>query len=253
MKARYVAEKGLADAAVSEMPLIGNGGSIADTGEALRLRALRDCTGVNALAEHQEITFNPRMTVLFGENATGKTGCVRILKRLANVRSAEEIIADIHRPSSSHAPHSLVKYALGDDEQEVAWNGERGVPPFTRMSVFDSPAVALHLEESVTYLYTPADLALFKYAHAAIENVRALLEAEIALRRPRQNPFLTAFARGTPVYPKIEGLGASTNLADLEELATVSEAERTELESLRLSVDTLASAASDGRAEMLRT
>ena len=66
--------------------------------------------------------------------------------------------------------------------------------------------------------------------HSAIEGVRALLEGDVAARQPRQNPFLTAFSRGTAIYPKIEGLSASTNLAELDELAIVSEPERTELE-----------------------
>jgi hypothetical protein len=208
---------------------------------------------VNALAENQEIVFHPRMTVLFGENATGKTGYVRVLKRLANVRSAETIIPDIHRPSSTGTPHAVVRYAIGDEEQEATWDGEKGVPPFTRMTIFDSPAVALHLEGSVTYVYTPADLALFRYTHAAIEGVRALLDGEVSVRQPRQNPFLTAFQRGTSIYPKVEALSASTDLVELSQLAAVTDAERTELESLRVSVDALSSAASEGRTEMLRT
>ena len=250
---RYLAEKQLADEQASEVLPLGDGGAAADAGEALRLVALSECRGVNALAENQEIAFNPRMTALFGENATGKTGYVRVLKRLANVRSAEAIIPDIHRPSRRGAPHAVVRYAMGDVEHAITWDDEKGVPPFTRMTVFDSPAVALHLEDSVTYVYTPADLALFKYAHSAIDGVRALLDAEVAARQPHQNPFLTAFIRGTSIYPKIEGLSASTSLAELEELANVSEAERTELESLKLSVEALSSAASEGRAEMLRT
>ena len=253
IKARYLAEKGLADEPASEMPPLGDGGPSSDNGGPFRLVTMRELTGVNALAEHQEITFNPCMTVLFGENATGKTGYVRVLKRLANVRSAEAIIPDIHRALSGGEAHAIVRYAMGGQERDITWNNERGIPPFTRISVFDSPAVALHLEENVTYLYTPADLALFKYAHSAIEGVRALLEGDVAARQPRQNPFLTAFSRGTAIYPKIEGLSASTNLAELDELAIVSEPERTELESLRVSVDALTSAASEGRAEMLRT
>lgn len=253
VKARYLAEKQLADEHGSEVPPLGDSRDAADAGEALRLVALSECSGVNALAEDQEIAFNPRMTVLFGENATGKTGYVRVLKRLANVRSAETIIPDIYRPSRTGAPHAVVRYAIGDDEQEITWDDEKGVPPFTRITVFDSPAVALHLEDSVTYVYTPADLALFRYVHSAIDGVRALLDAEVAARQPRQNPFLTAFVRGTPIYPKVEGLSASTNLAELDEFANVSEAARTELETLKVSVDALSSAASEGRAEMLRT
>jgi len=252
VKDRYLVEKQLSDGVGGEVAPLGDSEAMADVGEPLRLVELVECKGVNALAENQQIIFNPRMTVLFGMNATGKTGYVRVLKRLANVRSAEAIIGDIHRPSNADAPHAVLRYTLGDSEQQITWSDEKGVAPFTRMTVFDSPAVALHLEDNVTYVYTPADLALFRYVHSAIDGVRTLLDAEVAARQPRQNPFLTAFARGTLIYPKIEGLSASTDLAELDELATVSEAERTELETLKVSVEALSSAASEGRAEMLR-
>lgn len=130
-----------------------------------------------------------------------------MLKRIANVRSAEPIIPDIHRPSTSGEPEALIRFALGDTEYEVTWRGEAGVSPFTRMTVFDSPAVALHLEGSVTYVFTPADLALFRYTHSAIEAVRAQLEEEASARQLRQNPFLTAFTRGRPSTRKSRLLG----------------------------------------------
>ncbi len=248
---QYLVEKQLAEGKAPSIATLGADGASGDSTEPLALTYLRGCDGVNALATGQDITFNPRMTVLFGENAAGKTGYVRVLKLLANVRSAEPIIRDIHRPSAPSTPEALVGFKVGSTEDELPWRGERGVTPFTRMTVFDSPAVALHLEDNVTYVYTPADLALFGYVHAAIEAVRTLLQRDMNDRLPKQNPFLTAFARGTGVYPRIEGLSGSTNLADLETLAAVSDEERTELDALKTSVEALSSA-SGAQTEMLR-
>jgi recombinational DNA repair ATPase RecF len=248
----YRVEKQLSEGDAQDVPLLGDDGANGDAAEVLRLSCFRECDGVNALATGQEITFNPRMTVLFGENAAGKTGYVRVLKLLANVRSAETIIPDIHRPSARATPEALVQYTLGDTPDELTWHGEKRVAPFTRMTVFDSPAVALHLEDSVTYVYTPADLALFGYVHTAIEGVKALLQADMNERLPKQNPFLTAFARGTEIYPRIEALTGSTSLTELEGLAVVTDAEKTELESLKVSIDALSSASGGSQAEMLR-
>lgn len=248
---QYLIEKHLAEGEPRSVVEIGDNGAKGDVTDALRLTSLRGCDGVNALATGQDIRFNPCMTVFFGENATGKTGYVRVLKRLANVRSAEPIIPDIHRPSAPATPKAMVGFTLGSDHDELHWQGELGVAPFTRMTVFDSPAVTLHLEDSVTYVYTPADLALFGYVHAAIEGVRTLLQADMTERLPRQNPFLTAFARGTDVYPRIESLSGSTNLTELEALADINEEERADLEALKMSVEALNNA-SGAQTEMLR-
>lgn len=248
----YLVEKQLSEADTVQVPLLGDDGSNGNRTEALILNGLRDCDGVNALAPKQSIAFNSRMTVLFDENAAGKTGYVRILKVLANVRSAERIIPDIHRPSAATTPEAVIEYTLGETPDSMSWHGEQGVPPFTRMTVFDSPAVALHLEDSVTYVYTPADLALFTYVHAAIEEVKVLLQKEMTDRNPTTNPFLTAFVRGTDLYPKIEALSGSTNLSELEALAVVADEEKTELESLKTTAEALASASAGSGAEMLR-
>ncbi len=248
---RYLVEKNLAEGEHEPFPTLGDDGATGDVTEPMSLTYLRGCDGVNALATGQDITFNPRMTVLFGENAAGKTGYVRILKLLANARSAEPIIADIHRPSAPRSLEALVGFKVGSSDSEVSWRGDRGIVPFTRMMVFDSPAVALHLESNVPYAYTPADLALFRYVYEAIEGIRTLLQADRTQRLPGQNRFLPAFARGTDVYPRIEGLSGSTNLAELETLAAVSDEERTNLDALKTSVDALSNA-SGAQTEMLR-
>src|SRR5262249_9611383 len=63
--------------------------SSVDVSAGLALTRLDNLRNVNALAEGQAIDFNPKMTVVFGENACGKTGYVRVLKKAAAVRTAE--------------------------------------------------------------------------------------------------------------------------------------------------------------------
>ena len=74
-------------------PTLGGVEDDGTNGHALRLLSMQDRRGINALAEDQTIVFNPRVMILFGENATGKKGYVRVLKRVAAVRSAEECTA----------------------------------------------------------------------------------------------------------------------------------------------------------------
>jgi len=99
---------------------------------------------VNALAPDQEIEFNPRMTVLFGENASGKTGNVRILKAVAAVRIAEPILPDIRSASAVSTPRAVLGFRLGaEDQPPLDWSGERGLDPLTRVDVFDARAAVL--------------------------------------------------------------------------------------------------------------
>jgi len=224
-----------------------------ERGEKLVIRSLCDVANVNRLAPSQNITFSPRMTVLFGENATGKSGYVRILKRLAAVRSAEEILPDIGATSKPGTPSAKIEYALGEKQATYEWSGESGAHPFSRASVFDSRAVDLHLEGDLTYVYTPRDLALFKYSHEAITGVRDRLEKARDAVRPTDNPFLTHFNAESSIYPKIETLGAATDLPTLELLADVSDEEQGNLETLRSTVNALRSDTITARLEVARS
>ncbi len=248
----FLVEKQLADGDTVDVPVLGSQDTEPPADQSLSLVSLRECRGVNALAEGQTIEFNPKMTVLFGENAAGKTGYVRVLKRVASVRSAEEIIPDIHRATPAPTPQAVLRYTVDGGEQDLPWEGEAGVPPLTRLSVFDAPAVALHVDDDLTYVYTPPDLALFRYVHGAIDAVRSDLETKRSENEPRQNPFLTAFTRDAVIYPKIEQLGPTSDLADLETLATLSDAERAEIDALKTSVEALASQSIRGSSETVR-
>ena len=93
---RYLAEKGLSGEAVEPVPALVGATTAAAGGTALALESLSDVTGVNALASGQTIKFNPGLTIIFGENGSGKTGYTRILKALADVRTVEEILPDVN-------------------------------------------------------------------------------------------------------------------------------------------------------------
>lgn len=230
---RYMKEKGLEDGEASPVDQLEldqpEGSKAAD----FVINSLSDISGVNALVADQEIEFNKRLTILFGENGSGKTGYTRILKRIGAVRTAEPILPNVHKPTAANQkPHAVINYTLEGKREPLDWNGEEGLSPFTHLSIFDTPAVRLHLDEDLSYIYTPGDLALFPRVTDGISAVRAKLEAAITKRRPASNPYLTQFTKGTPVYAIIESLSAATDLVKVKELADIGEADEKQLETL---------------------
>jgi hypothetical protein len=245
-----LAEKGLSHDTPPNVVPLSAGAAQAESADDLRLVRLSGLTGVNALARGQEIVFNPKLTVLFGENAAGKTGYVRVLKRVASVRSAQPILGNVHGTATGQ-PHAAIDYSISGASRNLDWNDESGVPPFTRMSVFDSAAVALHVDDDLTYIFTPGELALFLYTHRAIDAVKARLEREKSDAQPKAaNPFLHRFPRDPVVYPKIETLGPSTSVADLEALSNVTAQEEAALPASRDRVEALQPRSTESRLQV---
>src|SRR5260370_23248708 len=88
--------------------------------ESFTLAGLEATHNVNALVVRQSIDFNPRMTIVFCENASGKTGYVRVLKRAAAVRTAEVVLPNVNAPvSPANTPKAKIAYTIASQNTTV--------------------------------------------------------------------------------------------------------------------------------------
>lgn len=212
-------EKGLEEGEATTVPQIAITAAAPANAAPLQMTRLGDTSNVNRLVGGQEIRFNERLTVVYGENASGKTGYSRVLKQAAGARSAVRVLPDIYT-SSGGEPAATIEYLIGSAPKTVAWHdGAEAVPDLRRACVFDAPAAPLHVDEDLTYLHTPPEIALFEYVNGALKAVREMLSAERGRLAPRGNPFVSRFRRGTPQYALVEAIRASTDLGELHRLA----------------------------------
>lgn len=151
---------------------------------------------------------------LFGENGTGKTGYARIFKALAGSRTADTILGDI-AVSEDVSLSAKVAYTVGPEVKEFTWTGEQGQAPFTRMSIFDSPAVHFHVDDDLEYVYVPTVLALFNHVNAAVKGLQERISQSIGNLSSGSTTLLSRFPRESTIYPLVETLGASTDLVEL--------------------------------------
>jgi hypothetical protein len=88
------------------------------TSAGVQLVALKDLTGVNALAPDQTLTFGPSgLTVVYGDNASGKSGYARLLKRVVGARVHDDILMDVFASTEPQVQHALVDYKTVSDRR----------------------------------------------------------------------------------------------------------------------------------------
>lgn len=212
-------EKALDARRLPKEPPLAVAASPAESDEVLRITSLSEITGVNALVSGAVITPHEGLTILYGENGTGKTGYSRLFKTLAASRTADQILGDVSQATAS-AQSALIAYDLGETEHRFRWAGETGgVAPFTRMSIFDSPSVNAHVDADLEYVYVPASLALFNHVNAGIQAIEARIAADLAALATGASALLARIPRDATAYPLVETLGASTDLDTLRALA----------------------------------
>jgi ABC-type Na+ transport system ATPase subunit NatA len=235
-----LSEKKLSPEAFEAVPKIEEKQLAGNPLDPVRLDSLKIGDGVNALKPGAQIDFAPGVTVIFGENGSGKSGFVRVLKRAAGLRTAEDILHNI-RTDTKPTPGAVFAVTVGTTGQTIQWKNEFGITPLNRTSIFDARGARLHVEEDLTYVYTPGELTLFPLVQNGIERVRTALEATITARTPGPNAILASFDRSCSIYPIIETLGAATDLDEIKKYAVLPENIDATIDSLTIEVDALKS------------
>ena len=237
---QFLSEKKLSLEPFEDVPTIKEQQPDTSPLDSVRLDAVMIGDGVNALKPGAQIDFSSGVTVVFGENGSGKSGFVRVLKRAAGVRTAEGILHNVHadkRPT----PSATFTVTVGGKKETVTWSNEFGLAPFNRVGIFDARGVRLHVEDDLTYVYTPGELTSFPLVQNAIERVRTALEGVISARTPGVNTLLASFERACSIYAAIETLGAATDLDEIRAYAVLPEDADATIESLILEIDALKS------------
>ena len=77
----------------------------ATPGDVIVLNSMQEIKNVNALLPEQVVTFSSNgITVVYGENGTGKSGYSRVLKRACRARHTEPILPNIFKAQDGDAP-----------------------------------------------------------------------------------------------------------------------------------------------------
>jgi hypothetical protein len=129
--------------------------------------------GVNALAEGQTLKFAPNLTVVYGDNAAGKTGYIRILKSACRARGQEKILGNVVSGAAPLAPVVSVKYKVGAEQDAREWAGNGEDEFVSRVSVFDTQCAAVYLTEKTDVAFRPFGLDLFDKLVQVCKAVRA--------------------------------------------------------------------------------
>eukprot|EP01035_Chromulina_nebulosa_P010319 gene10319-13873_t len=147
-------------------------------GKKIRIVSLSEVKGVNRLAENQTINFSENLTVIYGENGTGKTGYGRILKSLGFSYDTGNIIyPDIYKSVSAQS--AVIKYSSDGNEQDFAWAGSNTNNELSSISVFNNNCVRISLAADRRLIVSPIGFHLFNIITNELNNLSTSLDREL--------------------------------------------------------------------------
>ena len=205
----------------------------------VNLNAIHSTENINALKPGERLTFDKKgLTVVYGDNGSGKSGYARILRKVCRARVApkdDKILPNIYTNVTGPQKAIIDFSANGQNKSEIWTIGDSSDPLLSSVSVFDSRTANVHVDEANDVAYTPFPMrVLERLAEASIEIKRRINE-EIE-RLKQQTP--EAIARPkcheeTAVGKLIAGLDDKTKEEDVRRLGRLSDEEKARLITLK--------------------
>ena len=135
-------------------------------GKKTILKSAYNLKNVNAISPTQRLTFGSSgLTVVYGANASGKSGFSRVLKRSCRARGiAETIHPNIFSETqhSGSAEASFDVYVEGEGDKTVLWQGAGTAPEcLANIAVFDSKTARIYVDKANKVSYIPYGLDVF--------------------------------------------------------------------------------------------
>lgn len=190
----------------------------------VELRAIKNMRHVNAIAENQHLPFSAAgMTVIYGDNGSGKSGYSRVLKRACRARDQmEPIHPNANLPTDKvGVPEAAFEIVVDGVARDAHWTQGKAAPPeLSSFAIFDSRCARAYLDSEDDFSYVPYGLDVFEGLAKACKQLKSSIETEHA----QFAADLTAFVPlqgDTAVGRLISALSAKTTTAQIDALATL--------------------------------
>jgi len=202
----------------SHLPAVVSAGSFA------RLLSIKNLKNVNRLAPGQKLEFDPSgLTVIYGDNGTGKSGYSRVLKLACRARGEKSaVLPNAHiKKDDQGSPEADLVFDLNGTKKTLKWTAKVNEhSELSSISVFDSHCARAYVDEEQDVAYLPYGLDI-------VENLAKVVLPELKRRLDKAigdcAVDLTEFedlTGKTKVGEMIAKLSADTDLKLAETLTT---------------------------------
>ena len=129
------------------------------------LHSIGDIRNTNRLAEGQTLRFAvDGITLIYGDNGSGKSGYCRIAKKLCRARATDPILGNVFAELREARPKAKLRFQVeGSQIEEASWQDGQSAPDATsRISVFDSRSAALYVDQENRIEFLPASIEIVR-------------------------------------------------------------------------------------------
>ena len=207
-----------------------------DPARLVQLLAIKELANVNALASGGSLPIaEAGLTAIYGENGAGKSGYSRILKHACRARDQREAILPDAKmdPAKAGKPSAKFDVAIDGAKSELTWTvGSTPPEPLSEIAIFDTHCARAYIDNHGDFAYRPYGLDILEVLVGLCGKLRVLATQEKAANTPTNAAYAAIATQQTQAGRALLAIPGATKAADIEALATLSDAEFSRLELL---------------------
>ena len=208
---------------------------IPDQAPAVRINSIARTEHVNALVSPQPLTFAPcGLTIVYGDNGSGKSGYARLLKRITRARHQEEVLSDVFRDTARDKPSASLDVSIGNQDMAITWP-EPSQSELERMHFYDRDCMDAYISTEANFPYQPAELDVMHGLIKACVTVRERIDSRLDAnaQAAERLPTVREEVKNTETGQFLEQLSNRTSIESLDKLIAPLEDDSAILDEIR--------------------
>ena len=194
-------------------------------------KGVKNLHGVNKLKSDTELSVSEGLTVIYGENGSGKSGYTRLLNNAFISRGDQEIlpnifadrVEDVSANFSFCVDGEFVEYRYPDNKEEY---------PFKTIRNFDSKSASEDMNKESKIDFAPSELSFFDQMLSGCLEIQKKLDVERECKK-RDNPTLKFFPNEGKALNSMQLLSEKTIVEDIKKEFLVTKEEQDKYEQLK--------------------
>ena len=118
------------------------------------------------------------LTIVYGDNGSGKSGYARLLKRITRARHQEEVLSDVFRDTAMENPTASLSVRIGDQDEAIMWPEPTRLE-LQRMLFYDGACRDAYIATESAFPYRPSALAVMDSLISACVAVRSRIDTRL--------------------------------------------------------------------------
>lgn len=187
--------------------------------------------GVNKLKSNSELNVSSGLTVIYGENGSGKSGYTRLLNNAFISRGDQDILPNIFENKPEQVSADF-KFSIDGNNIEYKYPDDKDAYAFKIIRNFDAKSAADDMNKESKIDFAPSELSFFdKFLSACLE-IQKRLDDEIEEKK-MDNPVLKYFPNDGSALSQMKELTAKTEINDIRERFGITDDEKERYEQIK--------------------